>query len=209
MVIMNAKAHWEKVYTTKAVTEVSWFQAHDALTLNMIQQAALPLSATILDVGGGASTLVDDLMAKGYTELSVLDISGNALKTAQSRLGQQASQVLWIEANILQADLPAQAYDLWHDRAVFHFLIHAADRCNYVHKVRKALKPGGLLIMATFAADGPVQCSGLPVMRYSASALQAELGDSFVLIKATQHLHRTPGGNAQKFIYCQFRMDNP
>lgn len=199
---MESKEHWEKVYSTKASTEVSWFQEHAALSLKLIQDVAIPKSASIIDVGGGASTLVDDLLANGYGHLTVLDLSGAALATARSRLGGQAARVQWLEANVLEAELPAHGYDVWHDRAVFHFLTTEEERRAYVKKVLHAVKPGGLVIVATFAEDGPSKCSGLPVMRYSADALHAEFGEPFQLLGHERESHHTPGGNEQKFMYC-------
>jgi len=199
---MEPKDHWEKVYTTRAPTEVSWFQEHAQLSLKLIRDAGVSHSASIIDVGGGASTLVDDLLADGYEHLTVLDLSGSALATARARLGARAAQVQWIEADILNAELPAQAYDVWHDRAVFHFLTTEKERRAYVQKVLGAVRPGGLVIVATFAEDGPTICSGLPVMRYSASELHAEFGEPFQLLGHERESHRTPAGGEQKFVYC-------
>jgi ubiquinone/menaquinone biosynthesis C-methylase UbiE len=199
---METKDHWEKVYATKAATEVSWFQPHAQLSLKLIHDAGVPASAAIIDVGGGASTLVDDLLAEGYEAVTVLDLSSSALAAAKTRLGGRASQVQWIEANALEAGLPAHAYDVWHDRAVFHFLTAEQDRRAYVQAVLRAVKPGGLVIVATFAQDGPTQCSGLPVMRYGAHELHAEFGEPFVLLGHERESHHTPAGNEQKFVYC-------
>ena len=199
---MESKEHWEKLYTTKAATEVSWFQEHAQLSLKLIREAAIPTSASIIDVGGGASTLVDDLLAHGYEHVTVLDLSEAALAAAKARLGSRASQVQWVEADVLEAELPAHAYDVWHDRAVFHFLTTEEERQAYVRKVLLAVKPGGLVIAATFAEDGPTRCSGLPVMRYSAEELHAEFGAPFQLLGHERESHHTPGGNEQKFVYC-------
>lgn len=199
---MESKAHWEKVYSSKATTEVSWFQEHAALSLKLIQEAGIPATASIIDVGGGASTLVDDLLAHGYHHITVLDLSGAALAAARKRLGTQSAQVQWLEANVLEAALPRYAYDVWHDRAVFHFLTSAKERHAYVQTVLRTVKPGGLVIVATFAEDGPTQCSGLPVMRYGANELHAEFGAPFQLLGHERESHLTPGGNAQKFVYC-------
>ena len=199
---MESREHWEKVYNTKAPTEVSWFQEHAALSLKLIQEEANTKAASIIDVGGGVSTLVDDLLANGYEHLTVLDLSGAALAAARSRLGSQAARVKWVEANVLEAELPANGYDVWHDRAVFHFLTAEEDRQAYVKKVLHAVKPGGLVIVATFAEDGPTKCSGLPVRRYSATALHAEFGQPFELLGHERESHHTPGGNEQKFMYC-------
>lgn len=199
---MQSKKHWENVYSTKAATEVSWFQEHAALSLRLIREAGIASSASIIDVGGGASTLVDDLWANGYQHLTVLDLSGSALAAARIRLGSKAGRVEWVEGDILQADLPNHGYDVWHDRAVFHFLTGEAERHAYVSRVLQAVKPGGLVIVATFAEDGPTRCSGLPVMRYSPGELHSEFGDPFVLLGHERESHHTPGGNEQKFVYC-------
>lgn len=199
---MQSKDHWEKVYTTKAVNEVSWFQEHAELSLKLIRDAGTPLTASIIDVGGGASVLVDDLLADGYEDVTVLDISGAALATAKARLGGRAGGVKWLEANVLEADFPAHAYDVWHDRAVFHFLTTEEERHAYVQAVLRSVKPGGLVIVATFAEDGPAKCSGLAVMRYDAKELHAEFGEPFLLLGHEKESHHTPGGMEQKFVYC-------
>jgi len=199
---MQTKDHWEKVYTTKAVTEVSWFQEHAELSLKLIRDAGVDTSASIIDVGGGASTLVDDLLAQGYRDLTVLDLSRAALAAARSRLGDRAADVKWVEANVLEAEFPQQVFDVWHDRAVFHFLTTEEERHAYVKQVLHAVKQGGLAIVATFAEDGPERCSGLPVHRYSADELHAEFGEPFVLLGHEKELHHTPGGSEQKFVYC-------
>ncbi len=202
---MQAKAHWEKVYATRAATEVSWFQPHAERSLALIGDAGIPPTARIIDVGGGASTLVDDLLEAGYRDVTVLDLSANALAVARARLGPRAHGVRWLEANVLEAALPRHGYDLWHDRAVFHFLTHAADRHAYVQLVLHAVRPGGLVIVATFAPDGPERCSGLPVMRYDPQGLHAEFGTPFTLLTHASEAHQTPAGRVQRFIYCLCR----
>jgi len=202
---MQPKEHWEKVYETKPTDAVSWFQEHAEQSLRLIRETGVPLTASIIDVGGGASTLVDDLLDNGYQALTVLDLSGAALAAAQRRVGSRAQSVQWIEANITDARLAAHAYDVWHDRAVFHFLTSPADRHAYVEAVLRAVKPGGHVIVATFAEDGPTQCSGLPVMRYSAGELHAEFGSPFTLLRHEKEEHHTPSGNVQKFVYCYCR----
>lgn len=199
---MQPKEHWEQVYSSKSVDEVSWFQEHAALSLKLIRDAGVALTAPIIDVGGGASTLVDDLLANGYGKVTVLDLSAAALAAAKARLGVRAADVQWLEANIIEAELASNAYEVWHDRAVFHFLTTAQERHAYVQTVLRAVKPGGLVVVATFAEDGPSQCSGLPVMRYDAKALHAEFGEPFVLLGHEKESHHTPGGNEQKFVYC-------
>jgi ubiquinone/menaquinone biosynthesis C-methylase UbiE len=202
---MQSKEHWEKVYTTKATDTVSWFQPHAGLSLDLIEATGVSRDAAIIDVGGGASTLVDDLLANGYTDLSVLDLSAAALAAAQRRLGSRAARVQWIEADVTKADLPARRFDVWHDRAVFHFLTSAEDRAAYVQTVFRAVKPGGHVIVATFAEDGPNQCSGLPVMRYRADELHAEFGEAFSLSSHQKEAHHTPSGKVQQFVYCYCR----
>jgi ubiquinone/menaquinone biosynthesis C-methylase UbiE len=202
---MQQKDHWENVYATKPTTGVSWFQEHAAQSLRLIAESGLPRPASIIDVGGGASTLVDDLLAQGYTALSVFDISAKALAAARARLGAAAERVQWFEGDITAMALPAQAYDLWHDRAVFHFLTTPEQREAYVRNVMRAVKPGGHVIVSTFAEDGPLQCSGLPVMRYSAEGLHAEFGAPFELLRHEKEAHHTPAGGVQQFIYCYCR----
>ena len=202
---MEPKNHWEQVYSTKATTEVSWFQEHAKLSLKLIQDAGIPRSAEIIDVGGGASILVDDLLANGYQHITVLDISGAALAAASTRLGAQAANVKWLEANILDVRLPEHTYDVWHDRAVFHFLLTPEQRHAYVQTVLRSVKPGGLVIVATFGEDGPSMCSGLPVMRYSANELHQEFGEPFTLLGHEKESHKTPAGKVHGFVYCLCR----
>ncbi|HEX4986567.1 MAG TPA: class I SAM-dependent methyltransferase [Burkholderiales bacterium] len=196
------KDHWETVYSTRPVTQVSWFQEHAGPSLQLIVQAGVSRQASIIDIGGGTSPLVDDLLDAGYGNVTVLDISRTALETAKARLGRRAALVRWIEGNMLEAALPAHAFDVWHDRAVFHFLTQPQDRQSYVRAVLHAVKPGGLVIVATFAEDGPERCSGLPVVRYSAENLHGEFGEPFVLLGHEKEAHRTPAGNVQQFVYC-------
>ena len=165
----------------------------------------MPYTAEIIDVGGGASTLADDLLDSGFKNLTVLDLSGSALAAAKVRLGLRAQKVKWLEANILETTLPSSHYDVWHDRAVFHFLTTPEERSAYVQNVLGSVKPGGIVIVSTFAEDGPTKCSGLPVMRYSARQLHAEFGHPFELISHEREEHHTPGGNEQKFVYCMCR----
>jgi SAM-dependent methyltransferase len=202
---MPAKHHWEQVYSSKPSDAVSWYQPHADQSLRLIRESGLPLSARIIDVGGGASTLVEDLLSHGYTELSVLDLSAAALSAVRQRLGAAANKVQWIEGDITRVALPHHAYDLWHDRAVFHFLTEPGQRQVYVNAVLHAVKPGGHVIVATFAEDGPSQCSGLPVMRYSADGLHAEFGSPFTLLRHEREEHLTPFGSTQEFIYCYCR----
>ena len=198
------KSHWEKVYQSKKPTEVSWFQPHLALSLEMVLRAGLDRNSKVIDVGGGASTLVDDLLNDGYKCVTVLDMSQEALNVSKQRLAGQSKNVVWIEGDITTVDLPERHYDLWHDRAVFHFLTSSDDRYKYVAKLTKALKPGGHVIIATFGSQGPTRCSWLDVARYSSDGLLTELGRDFSLIESFEEDHKTPGGASQQFIYCHF-----
>lgn len=202
---MHSKDHWEKVYSTKAADDVSWFQPHADMSMRLIHDSGLSKGAAIIDVGGGASTLVDDLLNEGYGNITVLDLSGAALETSRSRLGPLADGVQWMEADITHAEFEPHSLDLWHDRAVFHFLTSEADRAAYVHQVLRGLKPGGHVIMATFGANGPMQCSGLPVMRYAPDELHAEFGEAFTMLSHEEEVHHTPFGTDQQFIYCLCR----
>lgn len=204
--MMQTKDHWENVYKTKATDAVSWYQQYPERSLRLVRETGVPLDAPIIDIGGGASKLVDELLESGYSNLTVLDISAAALAAAQQRLGDRSESVKWIESDIAVVSLPKQVFDVWHDRAVFHFLTSAADRKTYIEKVLHAIKPGSHVIIATFAEDGPEKCSGLPVMRYSAEALSAELGERFKLIKHEKEEHHTPFGTVQSFGYCYFRL---
>jgi SAM-dependent methyltransferase len=199
---MDAELHWEKVYNTKAPNEVSWFRPHLETSLSFIERSATSRSARIIDVGGGESTLVDDLLARGYANLTVLDISQTAIEVTKARLGELADCVEWIVADVTSADFPANAYDIWHDRAVFHFLTTASDRAAYVERVRKSVKPGGHVIIGTFGPEGPMKCSGLNVQRYDADSLHGEFGRRFRLIDSLRELHQTPLGTTQQFLYC-------
>jgi len=202
---MSLKTHWEHIYQAKAPTEVSWYQDHSLQSLQFIRHTGMPKTGSIIDVGGGSATLVDDLLTNGYQQISILDISARALEVARQRLGARANDVTWLEADILQIRLPHHKYDLWHDRAVFHFLTQPEDRRHYVDLVSDAVKPGGHVIVATFASDGPERCSGLQVLRYEPDSLHQEFGDSFVLLDSTTEVHHTPFGTEQRFIYCYCR----
>ncbi len=199
------KDHWETVYTHKRPEGVSWYQPHLDLALKLIERTGLKPESHLIDVGGGASTLVDDLLSRGFKNVTVLDISGQALAAAKARLGSRAPEVNWIEADITQAKLPENAYDTWHDRAVFHFLTKADERQHYVKVMKASLKPAGQLIMATFSLQGPPRCSGLEVVRYNPETLQTELGTDFHLVETVDEEHRTPFDTVQKFIYSRFQ----
>ena len=200
--MQSQKQHWEKVYQTKPADAVSWFQEHATRSIEMIHSIGPSSDANIIDVGGGASTLVDDLLAEEFKHVCVLDLSANALAVARRRLGVAGDSVTWIVGDIREVSLPEQAYDIWHDRAVFHFLTDPADRAAYVRQVMKAVRPGGHVIVATFALDGPEQCSGLPVARYSPDQLHGEFGPSLELLEHASEEHRTPWGSVQHFVYC-------
>lgn len=202
---MNMKTHWEHIYEKKGPTHISWYQKHAQSSLQYIRNTGIQKTDHIIDVGGGVSTLVDDLIADGFQHISILDISGTALQLARQRLGSRAANVTWIEVDITQANLPHQAYEVWHDRAVFHFLTQPADRQRYIDSVRYAVRRGGHVIVATFAADGPDHCSGLEVVRYNPEDLHNEFGDGFNLVDSTRETHQTPFGTEQKFIYCYCR----
>ena len=204
---MDPKTHWEAVYRTKDVHEVSWFQSEARRSLDLISRVSPDRSAPIIDVGAGASVLVDDLLAAGYLDVSVLDVSEAALEISRGRLGTDAAKVKWMRADVRRAQLDEGAYAVWHDRAVFHFLTDAADRAAYVEQVRRAVKPGGYVLVATFAEDGPEYCSGLPVVRYSAEGLHSEFGTDFQLVRSEHEDHRTPAGGEQSFLYCLCRRE--
>jgi SAM-dependent methyltransferase len=200
----NRSAHWENVYRTKGEREVSWFQETPSISLELIRSAGATRHSDVVDIGGGASRLVDSLVDEGYEAVTVLDLSESALAAAKTRLGQTAARVTWIVADVARWK-PPQRYDLWHDRAAFHFLTDAADRTAYVACVREALRPGGHAIIATFAPNGPERCSGLPVIRYDAASLGKVLGSAFDLLETRRHDHHTPMGSTQRFQFSVFR----
>jgi SAM-dependent methyltransferase len=194
--------HWNKVYQSKAPEDVSWYQAVPRVSLEMIAASGVSRDTGIIDVGGGASTLVDHLLEQGYTALTVLDVSAEALARSRARLGDRASAVTWLESDVTTFE-PLQRYGLWHDRAVFHFLISDAERRAYVQALRRTLEPGGTVIIATFALDGPEKCSGLEVKRHDETSLLAELGADFQLREVRRETHVTPWQSEQKFIYVR------
>lgn len=199
---MSAQNHWDTVYRTKAPDAVSWYRPHLERSLELLGRAAPDPAAAIIDVGGGESTLVDDLLARGYRNLAVLDISSAAIELARKRVGELARYVDWRVADITRASLPKQHYDVWHDRAVFHFLTAPVQRAAYVRQVAHAMKPGGHVIVATFGPEGPQKCSGLDVARYDAESLHGEFGAHFSLVESATELHQTPFGTTQQFLYC-------
>jgi SAM-dependent methyltransferase len=199
---MDLQAHWERVYRTRRPDEVSWYRAHLDVSLALIEESAPDHAARILDVGAGASTLVDDLLDRGHRNVSLLDWSESALAITKERLGGRAARVEWLCGDVKTLALPAARYDVWHDRAVFHFLTDAPDRNAYIAQLKHALRPGGRVVIATFAADGPMKCSGLDVVRYDSSALCEALGAEFRQVRHVADLHRTPSGGSQSFVYC-------
>jgi len=199
---MDRKEHWERIYSSKSASELSWYQRHPHQSLDLIEKTGVASTASILDVGGGDSTLVDHLVERGHRGVTVLDLSGAALRRARERLGPRADSVTWREGDVLTVDLPPASVDVWHDRAVFHFLTRPEDRAAYVDRVRRIVRPNGHVIVATFADDGPSQCSGLPVERYTAETLSAEFGVGFRLVTSVRETHRTPSGVEQRFVYC-------
>lgn len=202
---MSGKGHWERVYSTNPAEKLGWYAPHLQTSLAWIKALNLALDARIIDVGGGASTLADDLLDAGYRSITVLDISEEALSSAKLRLGEKAGRIAWLNGDITSIELPQHHYELWHDRAVFHFLTRPDDRRKYRANLLQALKPDGHLIIATFAPEAPPTCSGLPVQRYSAEGLQSTLGSEFELKRHHKELHVTPGGIEQMYLYCRFR----
>jgi 2-polyprenyl-3-methyl-5-hydroxy-6-metoxy-1,4-benzoquinol methylase len=207
MSVTDVKTHWEKVYTTKATDQVSWYRAHLEISLSLIERAAAGLSASIIDVGGGESTLVDDLLARGYQNVTVLDISQTAIDVTKKRLKELAGSVTWISADVTKANLAPNGYDVWHDRAVFHFLTSMEQHAGYFNTVKHAVKQGGHVIVGTFGPEGPTKCSGLDVMRYDAESLHDQFGTRFRLVESLKELHHTPFGTAQQFLYCYCRIE--
>jgi SAM-dependent methyltransferase len=201
---VGRSAHWENVYKTKGEREVSWFQQHPAPSLDLIALTGVSARAAIIDIGGGASRLVDALVERQTGQITILDLSKMALDAAKARLGNKAANVRWEVADVTKWD-PAQAYELWHDRAAFHFLTSPADQSAYVDRLKKALAPGGYVIIGTFALDGPERCSGLPIVRHDAASLSEILGTDFKLIDARRHDHATPWGALQRFQFSTFR----
>ena len=213
--MFDRKEHWENVYRNKSPDEVSWYQQEPILSLQLIGSIPLPLDAPIIDIGGGASTLVDKLCDEGYTNVSVLDVSANALAHARDRLAAKltvkmaaglvdgANAVEWFEEDVT-CFKPPHRFRLWHDRAAFHFLTKQADRDNYISVLKQALEPAGHLVIMAFAIDGPLKCSGLEIVRYDADKLKATLGPDFELEETGHEIHRTPAGGRQKFAYFRF-----
>ena len=204
---MDPKEHWERLYRVVAPTEVGWYQAEARLSLDLIGRVAPDRTTPVIDVGGGASTLVDGLLDAGYEAVTVLDLAPAALALARRRLGEGARRVRWLAADVRDVRLPPAAYGLWHDRAVFHFLTEPEDRAGYVAQTRHAVRPGGHVIVASFSPEGPSRCSGLDVVRYSPQSMHAEFGRGFRLLDSVRENHHTPSGMVQAFVYCLCRVD--
>ena len=201
---INRKTHWENVYQDKAPLSVSWHQEEPVLSLQLIRHSSVSLDSPIIDVGGGASLLVDCLCDEGYSRVAVLDISSHALRYARERLGDNANKVEWYENDVTSFKAP-HPFSVWHDRAVFHFLTEASDRKEYVKNLKRTLEPGGYLIIAAFAQGGPLKCSGLDIVQYDADKLVSEIGNEFELVEELNEVHITPDNKEQKFIYFRLR----
>jgi 2-polyprenyl-3-methyl-5-hydroxy-6-metoxy-1,4-benzoquinol methylase len=201
---MDLKSHWEHTFETRSPAQTSWYTPHLQHSLRWIDESGLPKTAAILDVGAGRSTLIDDLLTRGYINLTALDISESALADTRQRLGQQAASVTWIAGDVMNVSLPPRHYDLWHDRALFHFLTEPAQRHQYLEQIKRALKPGGLVMLSTFGPEGPVQCSGLAVCRYDRASLAAVFGHGFVLQETEMETHTTPSEKPQQFLHARF-----
>lgn len=202
---MDAQSYWNRTYSGGNPSGRSWFRPHLDTSLALIERCAPDRgSAVVIDVGGGESTLADDLMAAGYREITVLDASQAALERVRARLGPVGEKIAWVCGDILSVELLQNHYSVWHDRAVFHFLTERAERVAYVRQAASAVKPGGHVIVGTFGPEGPKKCSGLDVMRYDAGSLHEEFGSGFRLVESLEELHQTPSGAVQPFVYCRF-----
>ena len=199
---MDREQHWNDRYSTTIVEKLGWFRRHLERSLQWIDELGLPHDAPVIDIGAGASTLVDDLMERGFTDISALDVSAEALAITRKRLGESAHSAKWYVADVTTAELPEASFDLWHDRAVFHFLTDESDRDLYRRTLRWALRPTGYLLIGVFSPDAPAKCSGLPVERYSLEQLVAEFESDFDLVKESSDLHVTPGGVNQPYVYA-------
>jgi 2-polyprenyl-3-methyl-5-hydroxy-6-metoxy-1,4-benzoquinol methylase len=204
---MDVKSHWEKVYQTKAPDAVSWYRPHLEVSLSLIERAGTTPASAIIDVGAGESTLADDLLSLEFQNITVLDISETAIEVCKKRMGAAASRVHWLVADVTRARLEPGAYDIWHDRAVFHFLTALEQRVAYVSNVARSVKRGGHVVVSTFGPEGPTKCSGLDVMRYDAESLHGQFGERFRLVESSKELHNTPFGTTQQFLYCYCRVE--
>jgi len=204
---MDVKTHWEKVYQTKAPDAVSWYKPHLETSLNLIERTSATPSSAIIDVGAGESTLAEDLLSLEFQNITVLDISETAIDVCKKRMGAAANRVHWLIADVTRTKLEPGVYDIWHDRAVFHFLTAMEQRVSYVSNVARSVKRGGHVIISTFGPEGPTRCSGLEVMRYDAESLHSEFGERFRLVESCKELHNTPFGTTQQFLYCYCRVE--
>jgi 2-polyprenyl-3-methyl-5-hydroxy-6-metoxy-1,4-benzoquinol methylase len=204
---LERRAHWENVYQTKGERDVSWFQESPAISLELIRATGVKTDASIIDIGGGASRLADALLDAGFQAITILDLSEKALVTSKARLGERSAKVKWVAADVTLWQ-PSELYDVWHDRAAFHFLTDPKDRAAYAERVLRAVRAGGQVIIGTFALDGPERCSGLPCVRYDAVSLGNILGPSFELVESRNHAHQTPAGIIQRFQFSRFRRLN-
>jgi SAM-dependent methyltransferase len=201
----KTRTHWDNVYREKGLAQTSWFSPRLETSLRLIDAIDPGPATPVIDIGGGRSTLVDDLLARDFTDITVLDVAEPALSESRQRLGSSAARVTWLVADIADASLPHAHFGLWHDRAVFHFLVDAAARGRYVALASDAVAPGGYAIIATFAPDGPERCSGLPVARYDADALAECFAPAFERVSDGRELHRTPWDSEQAFTYVVLR----
>lgn len=201
---IERQAHWEKVYQTKREGEVSWFQDSPSISLDLIQATGVGPDASIIDIGGGASRLPDALLEAGFSSITVLDLSEKAMHVSRARLGERGAKVKWIAADVTIWQ-PPEMYDVWHDRAAFHFLTDPKNQTAYAERVSRAMRTGGHVIIGTFAPDGPERCSGLPIVRHHAASLGSILGPSFALVESRRHEHQTPTGAIQRFQFSRFR----
>ena len=199
---MDRQSHWENIYKTKKPDQVSWFKSHLSKSFELISKTNIAKDSPVIDIGGGASTLVDDLLNDGITNVTVLDVSSESLEVSKKRLGKQVSKVHWLAADVTTVDLPKNHYVLWHDRAVFHFLTERGDREKYKQILNQALTSKGFVIISSFSLTGPEKCSGLEVVRYSPETLLRELGSGFKLLESENETHKTPFNTTQDFVYC-------
>lgn len=206
---MDPEQHWDAVYQTKSSDAVSWYAPHLTRSLELINEARLLKAAAFIDIGGGASTLPADLLDQGFSDITVLDISSAAVDAARAQLGERAAAVKWLVGDVTKVQLPESAFDLWHDRAVFHFLTDEADRQAYLSQVLRSLKPDGRVIVATFGPEGPQRCSGLDVVRYDEESLPRQFGSLFQRVRCIEEQHTTPWGSVQEFVYCLCRRVDP
>ncbi len=204
MSVSDRQTHWDNAYRTRGERGVSWFEESPAISLDLVHAAGVRADASIIDIGGGASRLVEALLDEGFEAITVLDLSKEALAQSKARLGARGQNVRWVVADVTAWE-PTQTYDVWHDRATFHFLTDESDRAAYAERILRAVRPGGHVIIGTFALDGPERCSGLPVVRHDAASLGQMLGSSFELIESRKHEHQTPTGNVQRFQFSHFR----